>query len=150
MRVVEDRDGRRLVVVSESRSAVRVRDPASGQEEYLPRDVVTPVGPSSLEHAAGAVAAPVRRVIRGVHSDRMLGVLVVLHARGPMGVRSLLEASSFCESDFHGVLGELRAAGLIVQETVSGEPGYGLTEEGEAGIEALLTLSEPIDGESTA
>jgi DNA-binding PadR family transcriptional regulator len=40
----------------------------------------------------------------------------------------------FCESDLHGLLAELQAAGLITESQVAGERGYEVTEKGSVAL----------------
>lgn len=139
MRTVEDDGGRRYVVVKESQEASRVRDPKTGEERYVENERLTPVdGDSPLVTAATAVSPPVRRVLTAVPDERALGLLIELDDRGPLSVRTLLDAYDLCESDLHGLLAEFRAAGLVREATIAGERGYETTED-VTGALAVLT-----------
>ena len=79
MRTVEDESGRRYVLLKRSGDSSLVRDPTTGEERYVENGSLSPVeGESALETAARAVPEPTRRVLRAVHSDRALGLLVEL------------------------------------------------------------------------
>ena len=137
MRTVEDETGRRYLLVKRSGDSSLVRDVESGEERYLPNDELTKRdGIDPLEAAAGAVPGSVRRLLTTVHDDRGLGLVITL-ARQPRPARALLEATDLCESDLLGLLSELRAAGMVVEETVDGERGYAATEEARRAVEAL-------------
>lgn len=136
MRTVEHQ-GKRYLLVKQSGESSLVRDPETGDEQYLPNDELEATGESPLTVAARRVPDPVRRVVTAVHSEQTLGVLVELDERGPLSVREILGAYDLCESDIHGTFGELRAAGLVEEATVNGERGYGLTEAGKEGLAGL-------------
>ena len=129
MRTVRDDEGRRYLLVKRSSESSLVRDPDTGAEEYVSNaDLTVDDDASPLSTAAGAVPASVRRVLTATPNDRALGLLVELVDRGPVGVRTLLDAYDLCESDLHGLLAEFRAAGLVAETTVVGERGYEATE----------------------
>jgi len=69
--------------------------------------------------------------------DRALGLLLELDADGPIPVRTLLSSSGLCESDLHGLLAELRAAGLVTETEVAGERGYETTDAASDALERL-------------
>lgn len=136
MRTVEH-DGERYLLVKRSGESSLVRDPETGEERYLPNEELEASGESPLALAARQVPEPTRRVLTAVHSERALGVLVELDERGPLSVRSVLGGYDLCESDLHGLFGELRAAGLVVETEVGGERGYRLTDRGREGLGGL-------------
>lgn len=139
MRTVEDDDGRRYLLLKESHEASRVRDPKTGEERYVENERLTKVrGDSPLATASTAVPAPVRRVLTAVPDERALGLLVELDDRGPLSVRTLLDAYDLCESDLHGLLAEFRAAGLVREATAAGERGYETTEQATEAL-AMVT-----------
>ena len=138
VRTVADREGRRYVLLKRSGDSSRVRDPRTGEERYLPNEELSAVeGESPLETAARAVSEPTRRVLRAVHSDRALGLLVELDERGPTPVRDLMGSYDLCESDLHGLLAEFTAAGLVTETRVVGQRGYELTDVAREGLAAL-------------
>ena len=138
MRTVRDESGRRFLLLKESGESSLVRDPETGDEQYLPNDRLEPVeGSSPLATAAGSVPGPVRRLLTAVRDEQALGLFVELHDRGPLAVRDVLDAYDLCESDLHGVVGELRAAGLVETADVAGQRGYAVTADGEAALAAL-------------
>jgi hypothetical protein len=138
MQTVRDGDGTRYLLLKRSGGSSLVRDPDSGEERYLENDELSAIeGVSALETAAEAVDEPVRRLVSAVHDDRTLGLVLLLDTAGPLAVRELLGIDAVCESDLHGTLAELRAAGLIEEREVAGERGYGTTDR--AG-EALASL----------
>lgn len=138
MRTVVDGDDRRWVLVKESSESSRVRDPETGEETFRPNDDLEPAGGESpFETLARSVPEPARRILRAAHEDWQIGLLVTLADDGPRPVRTLLGESAACESDFLGVVTELRAAGLVAETTVAGERAYELTAVGHDGIDAL-------------
>jgi hypothetical protein len=140
MRTVRDDDGDRYLLVKRSSESSLVRDPETGAERYVSNDELSvDDGTAPLTTAAGAVPPAVRRVLTATPNDRALGLLVELVDRGPVAVRTLLDAYDLCESDLHGLLAEFRAAGLIAEARVAGERGYEATETTR---EAVATLRE--------
>ncbi len=125
--------GDRFLLLKESDDACLVRDPATGERRYLPADGLERVDgpPVAVEDAPEALRALAAR-------DGRLGLLVDLVGRwsadacgdaadGTTGltddadpdtaratpVRTLLAETTLCESDLHGALADLEAAGLI-------------------------------------
>jgi hypothetical protein len=138
MRTVRDDEDRRYLLVKRSAESSLVRDPDTGTECYLPNGTLTVDGAASpLSTAATAVPAPVRRVLAATPNDRALGLLVELVDRGPLAVRTLLDAYDLCESDLHGLLAEFRAAGLIDETRVAGERGYDATDTTRDAVASL-------------
>ena len=138
MRTVRDDSGKRYVLLKESGESSLVRDPDSGETGYVENDSLDAVdGESPLETAASGVPGPVRRVLTAVHDEAGLGLLADLADRGPVAVRDMLGAYDQCESDLHGRLTELRAAGLIEEATIAGERGYDATDEAREALAAL-------------
>jgi hypothetical protein len=137
MRTVHDDDGRRYLLLKRSGESSLVRDPETGGERYLPNDRLTVDGGSDpLALAARAVPGPVRRVLSACHDDRALGLLFELDRRGPLPARALVEYD-LCESDVLGLVGEFRAAGLVVEADAAGERGYELTDDARGALAAL-------------
>lgn len=129
MRTVRDESGKRYLLLAESSDSSRVRDPDTGDEQYLPNEQLEPVeGEAPLATAASGVPEPVRRVLTAVHSEQSLGLLIDLVERGPLPVVDILNATDLCESDLHGTITELRAAGLVDEAQIHGERGYEATE----------------------
>lgn len=143
MQTVEH-DGDRYLLVKRSGESSLVRDPATGEERYLPNDELTATDEAPLEAAARAVPGPARRILTAVRDERALGVLVELEARGPLSVRAILGSYDLCESDAHGIFAELRAAGLVEAVRVDGERGYAATELAK---ESLRSLRRDDDGD---
>lgn len=138
MRTVEDGSGRRYLLVKRSAESSLVRDAETGRERHLPNQELSVVeGADPLVTAARAVVDPDVQSVAGISDPRVLGFLVVLSRRGPRSVRTILDGSTLCESDLHGLTGELRAAGLIEETTVDGERGYRLTEAGASTVADL-------------
>lgn len=128
-RLVRDEDGTRYVLEKRSSDSSRVRDVETGQRCHLPNADLEPVdGVEPLAAAAETVPEAVRALVTGVATERGLGLLVELDTRGPTDVRSLLGATDCCESDLHGTLLNLQAAGLVAEVEVGGERGYELTD----------------------
>jgi hypothetical protein len=137
MRAVRDEADREYLLLKRSAESSRVRNPETGEERYLPNESLEPVGEDPLAVAARAVDGGVRRVLRACSTDAMLGLLLVLHRRGPLSVRVLLDAAEACESDLHGMLAELTVAECIEECEIAGERGYRVTEEVAAALDAL-------------
>ncbi|SDQ60612.1 DUF7346 family protein [Halopelagius longus] len=146
MQTVRDDAGKRYLLVKRSGESSRVRDPETGTEQYRSNDELTFEGVSPLVTAAGAVPDSVRRVLSATHDDRSLGLLVEVTDRGPLSVVELLDAYDLCESDLHGLLGELRAADLLTETRVHGERGYDATETAR---DAVSRLRSTADGPGT-
>lgn len=127
MQTVEDDSGRRYLRLKRSGDASLVRDPETGEETYVENESLEPVDRSPLETAATGIPGSTLRVLTAVRDERSLGLLLEIDARGPLAVRTLLDAYDLCESDLHGLLGEFRAAGLLEEARVNGERGYDTT-----------------------
>jgi len=129
MRTVRDESGARYLLLKQSTDSARVRDPETGEERHVPNDQLEPVdGESPLVTASRAVPESVRAVLTATHDDRALGLLLEIDERGPVGIRTLLDAYDLCESDLHGLLAEFRTAGLVREARVAGERGYEATD----------------------
>ncbi|MFQ3320852.1 MAG: hypothetical protein ACI80F_002942 [Natronomonas sp.] len=136
MRTVEH-NGKVYLLVKQSGDSSLVRNPETGEEQYLPNEELTVSGDSPLAVAAERIPGASRRVLTAVHSEQTLGMLVELDERGPLAVRELLGSYDLCESDLHGVVGELRAAGLVREADVGGERGYAVTDLASEGLAEL-------------
>lgn len=143
MQTVRDGAGDRYLLLKRSEESSLVRDPDTGETRYLDNDDLAPAdGVSALETAAGEIDEPVRRLLSAVHDDEGLGLLVVLSARGPLPVREVLGLDDSCESDLHGLLVELQAAGLIDDREIAGERGYATTDRAEDALSSLRDCGE--------
>jgi hypothetical protein len=143
MRTVRGPDGRPYLLVKRSSDASRVRDPKTGDEQYLPNDELEAVeGESPLETAARAVPESVRRLLVATPTERGLGLLVDIVDRGPLPVVDLLDSYDLCESDLHGLLTEFTIAGLVTETEVYGERGYEATDVARDGVERLRASDE--------
>ena len=144
MQTVRDGEDKTYLLVKRSAESSRVRDPATGEERYVDNDELVVVdGESPLATAASGVPEPVRRLLRAVHNDRSLGLLAMIADEGPLAVIDLLDAADMCESDLHGTVTELRAAGLIDEADVAGRRGYEATP---VAVEALGLLRDESGG----
>lgn len=142
MRTVEDAAGNRYLLLKRSRGSSLVRDVTTGEYLHLPSETLSTVdGTSPLETAAAAVPVAARRFVSTVRDDRTLGLLVALEAADGLAARALLDAEDYCESDLHGLVGELRAAGLVEPAAVDGEEGYRLTDEAAAVVRAIQSAT---------
>ncbi len=137
MKTVRDDTGKHYLLLKHADSASLVRDPDTGNECYVQNDRLRDVDESPLETAARRVDSPVRTLLTAVHDEQTLGLLVELNDRGPLGVRTLLDAYDFCESDLHGRLSVLTASGLIAETDVSGERGYRVTDHCEHALDVV-------------
>lgn len=142
MRTVEDAAGNRYLLLERSRASSLVRDVETGEQRHLPTDELSVVGGTSpLATAAAGVPEAARRLVTSVRDDRTLGLLVALEAADGLSARALLDAEDYCESDLNGLVGELRAAGLVEPASVDGEDGYRLTDEAAAVVRALQSAT---------
>lgn len=138
MEIVADDDGRRYVLEQRSSDAWLVRSIATGDAEYRdPAALSVLEDASPLSVAADGVPESLRTVLTAVHDERALGLLLLVVDRDAVGVRELLDATTLCESDLHGALGELTAADLLTETTVAGERGYEATDRAIAAAEQL-------------
>ncbi|SHG53835.1 DUF7346 family protein [Halobaculum gomorrense] len=137
MQSVRDADGTRYLLVKRSSESSLVRDPATGEERFLPNADLEADGESPLSAASGGLPTDLRRAVLACRDERALGLLVEFADRGALSVRSLLDSYDLCESDLHGLLAEFRAAGLIDETTVAGERGYEPTDATTAVVERL-------------
>ncbi len=127
MRTVEDDAGHRYLILKESHDSCLVRDLVTGERRHVPTaDLTTVEGESPLVTAAETVDDGARSALPAL-PDQALGLLVEVVARDAVAVRDLLDYD-VCESDLHGLLGELRAAGLVRETEIGGERGYEPTE----------------------
>jgi len=136
-RPVRDAAGNRYLLLKRSGESSLVRDPETGERQHLPNDEIELLAESAVPTVLDAVPDEVVTLVTAVHDERVLAVLLELDAEGPMAVRTLLAEYDFCESDLHGLLGELQAAGLVAETTVVGERGYETTAAGERALTAL-------------
>lgn len=141
---VRDGDGNQYLLLKRSSESSLVRDPATGERRHLPNDSLELVEDEEpLSTYASTVPADVRGVLSAVRNDTALGLLLAIDASGPVGVRTLLDETTLCESDLHGMLAEFQVAGLIEEATVAGERGYDTTETATT---ALARLRSDADG----
>lgn len=141
-RVVRDDAGNRYVLEKRSGESSRVRDPETGERSHLPNESLEPVDASPLDVATAALSSEGVALVTGVPDERALGLLVELDAAGPFAVRTLLDSYDFCESDLHGLLAELRAAGLVAETIVAGERGYEATELANEALDIIASPTE--------
>jgi hypothetical protein len=147
MQTVRDADGKTYLLVKRSAESSRVRDPATGTELYVDNGDISVVdGESPLATAAGGIPASLRRIVRAVHDERSLGLLVVVADEGPLSVLELLDATDLCESDLHGTVTDLRAGGLIDEVDVDGRRGYAATDAASEALELLRRDPSTGDG----
>lgn len=138
MQTVRDSEGKQYLLIKSSSESSRVRDPVTGDEQYLPNSDLEPVeGTSPLVAAAAGVPESVRRVMSAAHDERSLGLLLEVVDNGPVSVVALLGEYDLCESDLHGLLSEFRAAGLLSTAEVNGERGYDATETARQAVTQL-------------
>ncbi len=124
MEIVEDESGDRYELVKRSADACLVRDLATGTTAYLPSDAVTTVAATDdlVDVVPSAIAAelPTRSAV----------VLVgLLGVAGPLSVRSILDATTFCERDLFALARVLVAEDVLEPVDLGERRGYGLTSE---------------------
>lgn len=150
MQTVQDDTGRRYLLLKRSDHASLVRDPETGNECYIQNDRLESVDERPLETAAATVSKPVRTLMTAIHDDQTLGLLVELETRGPLAVRTLLGSYDVCESDLHGQLTVLTAAGLLERTDVDGQRGYRATETCATALEAIDAVPAEDDATENA
>jgi hypothetical protein len=137
MQPVRDETGTQYLLLERGADVSLVCDPATGAREELPTGQLEPLDEPPLETLASGLSTPLLTLITAVHDEQSLGVLVALADRGGLAVRTLLAETTLCESDLHGLLAELVAAGLLAETTVAGEHGYEATETAREAIAQL-------------
>ena len=152
MKTVRDDDGNRFLLLKRSDKASLVRDPETGEECYLQNDRLEPVsGASALEIAARSVEEPVRALATAVHTERDLGLVLEIADAGPIAVPTILERYDLCETEVHGRLAELQAAGLLEETQVDGYRGYRATDRCERAVELVReSPTAPVPSENGA
>lgn len=137
-RPVQDSDGNRYLLLKQSSESSLVRNPETGERLHLPNEALEPVeGKSTAATVLAPIPEAVQTLVTAVHDERSLALLVELDTEGPMAVRTLMSQYDFCESDLHGLLGELQAARLITEKEVVGERGYETTDLGSEALAAV-------------
>ena len=137
-RTVRDEAGKHYVLEKRSSDASRVRDPETGKRQHLPNEQLTLVeGKSPLVTATDTLPDAVLELLTGVPDERALGLVLEIETGGPTAVRTLLSAYDICESDLHGLLAELQAAGLLTETRVAGERGYETTTTASEALDAV-------------
>ena len=134
-RPVRDAEGHRYLLLKQAGESSLVRDPETGERTHLPNDEIEVLDESAVSTVLDAVPEEVTRLVTAVHDERALALLLEVDAEGPIAVRTLLAEYDFCESDLHGLLGELQAAELISETTVVGERGYETTTAGQRALD---------------
>lgn len=137
MKTVQDDTGKRYLLLKRSEQASLVRDPDSGNECYVQNDRLESIDESAFETVAKTVPSAVRTLLTTVHDEKTLGLLLELDDEGPLAVRTLLDVDDVCESELHGRLTVLTAAGLIAETEVAGERGYRTTAECAAALASI-------------
>lgn len=117
MRVVTDGE-RHYVLQRVVGAECHVRSIPTGETSTLPASSLSPVAPDDALRTLDADIAA------DVGSNAAAGLFLELAVDGPASARGLLDQFDVCESDLHGAVSELRAAGLIEPTTVYGERGY--------------------------
>ncbi|MFW6435455.1 MAG: DUF7346 family protein [Halovenus sp.] len=122
MRVVSDGESYFILqqVLAED---CRLRHFPSGSVTTRPCESITPVNSDDLGEIFEEVDTDV------AVSPAATSLLLELAVGGPASARELLDRFDVCESDLHGAVSELRAAGVLEPTTVYGERGYRATSE---------------------
>jgi len=113
MNAVRHESGAEFLLLERSSESSRVRDPRTGEKREFPNGEIEATEASALSVAGRALPGAVREELEAIGDDRTLGLLREIGRREPVGVRVLLDEYDLCESELHGTLGELRAAGSI-------------------------------------
>ena len=133
MTVLEDRDGRRYLLLKRSMSSSLVLDIDSGERLYRPNDRLSEIDTAAFDRDSRDVGS----VFPEVPVAREREILSILEDHGAVPVRRLLEMTTACESELFASLRELEAAGLIAATTIADERASVLTEEAVARFEEM-------------
>jgi hypothetical protein len=152
---VRHESGARYLLLERSGESSRVCDPRTGEEREVPNDEIEGIEASALSIAGRTLPRTVREDLDAIDDDRTLGLLREISRREPVGVRLLLDEYGLCESDLHGTVGELRAAGLIEPADpgefggiAPGDRGYRTTERARTVFSRRRSEQEGSDGGS--
>jgi hypothetical protein len=137
MRAVRGPEGRRLVLESDGGDAARVYDPATGDRDSIPHDALEPIEDAPLAVVAERVDDPLRALVTAIPDERALGLLVFVADNGPTPVRTLLDRTTYCESDLHGLLVHLTAAGLLDERRADDGRTYTITDTASMALDRL-------------
>lgn len=129
-----------LVYVARDETGRTVLVRVTGQDRRL-RAVTTGDIIHDLSGSVSALNKPIFRAvgeamdaeeclpIDGIHTVDGLGLVTVLVDEGPIPSKQLMDVSSRCESDMHGLIGDLRAGTLLTDCQVAGQRGYRATSK---------------------
>ena len=134
MRAVVDAAGRRSLLLREHGEQAVLRDVETGERRTASLEDLASLDGGPLGTLVTDVPPSLPSPLDRAPTDRALALLVELHVAGPRPVRDLLADTTLCESDLHGLVGDLRAAGLVQDEPVAGERGYDLTPSATAAM----------------
>lgn len=128
MRIVEF-EGDRYFLLKRSASSSLVYDPEASARRYVPNDELRVVEASQSGRSAASLedSRTFEEPLRSIADEATLALLVELEIEGPTPAVELLARTELCESDLHGILGELRAAQLVVETDLPGGRGYRTT-----------------------
>jgi hypothetical protein len=113
MQTVRDADDQVYLLLERGERSCRVRDPVTGTERSVRSETLEAASVPVLRAIGRAASSTIGARLNTIVDDRTLGLLCEIRRREPVGVRPLLDDYGLCESDLHGTVGELRAAGLI-------------------------------------
>ena len=146
MDTVRDGSGAEFLRLERSAESSRVRDPRTDEELELPNDEIESSEASALSVAGRAVPEAIREELGTISDDRTLGLLGEISGREPVGVRILLDEYDLCESELHGMVGELQAAGSIepvepatLDPIAASDRGYRTTEQARGAFSRYRT-----------
>lgn len=137
MRLAIDQDDRWVVILEVESDQSRIRELLSGETRRVLSSTLSVVNDASLRDIGQVFSDPPQTTDSTLRTDRGWGLVLVVGAASPVGVRSLLGATNECESDLNGLLAELEAGGILERTQVTGERGYELSERGVRTVEAL-------------
>lgn len=122
MNLVEDADGRRYALLKRSHQASLVLDLASGERSYRPNETLELIDAEPVPDVLDETT--ISQSIRSTANE----LLAVLAHGDAVPIRTVLEATTVCESELVALRGELEAAGLITTESVDDAVALRLTE----------------------
>lgn len=119
--------GDRHLLLERAGKACLLYHPGTGDRFTVPLWALDAVPEEPTLVTAGRGVEPGADLQAAAPGRRAVGLVAELDRRGPTPVRELLDYD-LCESDLHGLLAELTAAGLLAETSVGGERGYRVTD----------------------
>lgn len=132
--LVRHRDGTLYYLVKRSTEASLVREVDTEHYQYVPNGLLEEFDAETEADEVQGRRTPDPEQLDELYRrfdihDPRVPELLEYFGPEPVRVRTLLAKTTFCESDLHGLLGELTAAGVLEERRIAGERCYSLTTE---------------------